>query len=348
MSQGIFGLIDFNGRVDSPDNLAKTIGTFLQDDGCRKAGISYLHDENYILGMKRICNDRNHQQTDIVQNRELQALCLIHGEINNYENLAQEYLPGDSPREGDLDLVLHLYRQFGPQFVRKLNGLFSLAILDQTDSQFVLLNDRFGMAHQIYWTMIGSRFYFATHLKSLLSYPGVRKEIDIEALNLFLKYSYIPSPWTIFEGIRKLPPGHMLTYYDRKVTVKSYWEFKKPDGSMIDIPEATSTYGQLLKESISRRIRTGGQMGILLSGGLDSSANVALAAQCTEKRIKTFSVGFDDPVFDERPYAQIVSKHFNTEHYETTITGQEIEDLPKLIWYLEEPYFEFGLFKIPN
>jgi len=85
-------------------------------------------------------------------------------------------------------------------------------------------------------------------------------------------------------------------------------------------------------------------VGILLSGGLDSSANVALAAECTNQKLKTFSVGFEDPVFDERPYAKIISKHFNTEHYETSITGEEIEDLPKLIWHLEEPYFEFGLF----
>ena len=143
---------------------------------------------------------------EIAQNRELQALCLIHGEINNYENLVQEFLPGDSRCEGDLDLVLHLYRNLGPQFARRLNGLFSLAILDQSKSSFILLNDRFGMAHQVYWTIIGSRFYFATHLKSLLSCPGVQREIDMEGLNLFLKYSYIPSPWTIFKGDPETSP----------------------------------------------------------------------------------------------------------------------------------------------
>ena len=136
----------------------------------------------------------------------------------------------------------------------------------------------------------------------------------------------------------------MLTYENGKVIVNSYWEFNSPDGSVSDLQEAVSTYKDLLRKSISRRLGKDRATGILLSGGLDSSANVALAAQCTEKKIKTFSVGFDDPAFDERPYAQIVSKYFNTEHYETAITGKEIEDLPKLIWHLEEPYFEFGLF----
>jgi asparagine synthase (glutamine-hydrolysing) len=219
-----------------------------------------------------------------------------------------------------------------------------LAILDERNSSLILLNDRFGMAHQVYWTIIGGRFYFATHLKSLLSCPGIRREIDTEALNLFLKYSYIPSPWTIFKGIKKLPPGHMLTYKNGKATVESYWEFSSPDGSISNLQEAVSTYKDLLRKSISRRLGKDKATGILLSGGLDSSANVALAAQCTDKKIKTFSVGFEDPAFDERPYAQIVSRHFNTEHYDTVITGEEIEDLPKLIWHLEEPYFEFGLF----
>jgi asparagine synthase (glutamine-hydrolysing) len=100
----------------------------------------------------------------------------------------------------------------------------------------------------------------------------------------------------------------------------------------------------LLKKSIKRRVCAKGTTGILLSGGLDSSANVALASECTEKKLKTFSVGFADPAFDESTYARIISRHFNTEHFEYTITGEEIEDLPKLIWHLEEPYFEFGLF----
>jgi asparagine synthase (glutamine-hydrolysing) len=344
MSQGIFGLIDFNGDIESPNDLISKMGAFLQRDGNDIGKVSYVFDNHYILGMKRTNDGTPYQQQEIAQSGDLEGFGMIHGEIHNYQNLLKDYLPKDTRCQGDLDLILHLYQRDGPQFARKLNGLFSLAILDQSKSSFILLNDRFGMAHQVYWTIIGSRFYFATHLKSLLSCPGVQREIDMEGLNLFLKYSYIPSPWTIFKEIQKLPPGHMLTYKDGKVTVNSYWEFSSPDGSVSDLQEAVSTYKDLLRKSILRRLGKDRPTGILLSGGLDSSANVALAAQCTEKKIKTFSVGFKDPAFDERPYAQIVSKYFNTEHYETAITGEEIEDLPQLIWHLEEPYFEFGLF----
>jgi asparagine synthase (glutamine-hydrolysing) len=343
MSQGFFGIIDFNCNIEGPNDLINKMDAFLKEDGNDIGKVSCVFDKHYLLGMKRNCDGSNYQQSEIVHDRELQALSLIHGEIHNYQNLFRE-LPKDLICQGDLDLMLHLYQSYGPPFAKKLNGLFSLAILDQRKSSFILLNDRFGMAHQVYWTMIGSRFHFATHLKSLLSCPGVQREIDAEALNLFLKYSYIPSPWTIFKRIRKLPPGHMLTYKSEKVTVNSYWDFSSPDGSIIDLQEAISAYTHLLKKSISRRIGKDKAAGILLSGGLDSSANVALAAECTDQKLKTFSVGFEDPTFDERPYAQVVSKRFNTEHHETVITGEEIEDLPGLIWHLEEPYFEFGFF----
>jgi asparagine synthase (glutamine-hydrolysing) len=200
------------------------------------------------------------------------------------------------------------------------------------------------MAHQIYWTIVDGRFCFATHLKTLLAYLGIQRQIDPEGLNLFLKYSYISSPWTIFKGIRKLPPGHLLIFRDGKVNLNPYWEFSENSHPTGNLKETVSSYKQLLRESISRRICSNDDVGILLSGGLDSSANVALAAQCTGKKLKTFAVGFEDSTFDERPYARIVSQHFNTEHFEYTITGKEIEHLPAMVWHLEEPYFEFGLF----
>jgi asparagine synthase (glutamine-hydrolysing) len=344
MSQGIFGIIDFGSRIGSSDLFKRNMELSLEKGGNSRAEISYLCNQHYLLGMKRICGRSNYQQPGIAQNSNLHAVSLMHGEIHNYQSLLQENLGQEVYCRGDLDLAIHLYRRQGPQFAKKLNGLFSLGVLDERDSSLILLNDRFGMAHQVYWTVIGEGFYFATHLKALLTLSNVKREIDPERLNLFLKYSYIPSPWSICKGIRKLPPGHLLVFKDGKVNVSPYWKFNHPDGISIEIQEAITTYKDLLRKSVARRLGTNEEVGILLSGGLDSSANVAMANECTNQKLKTFCVGFDDPAFDERSYARIVSKHFNTQHYETAITGQEIEDLPKLIWHLEEPYFEFGLF----
>ena len=344
MSQGIFGIIDFARGIDSPHELVGIASKVLLNEPTSNRRISYASGNNYFLAMERICNDPTSQQNEIGINNELKAISLIHGEMNNYENLLKEFLPNDTHCRGDLDLAIHLYRRYGLEFEKKLNGLFSLAILDQRDASFLILNDRFGLARQIYWTQIGSRFYFSTHLKTLLSLPEIKRQIDPEGLNLFLKYSYIPSPWTIFKGIQKLPAGHLLTFKDGRVNISPYWEFPNSNNHLMDIQEAIFAYKELLKKSISRRLGANEKVGILLSGGLDSSANVALAAECTSKRLNTFSVGFEDPTFDERPFAKMVAQHFNTQHYETSLTGDEIEDLPKLIWYLEEPYFEFGLF----
>ena len=344
MSQGIFGVIDFSGAIRNPENVVRSMGNFLGKDGNRTAPISHVSNINYVLGAKRICCDSDFQEPGILQDSELKGLCLIHGEIHNYEGLKQELLSQDVNCSGDLVLALQLYRQHGPHFARKLNGLFCLGILDERESSFILVNDRFGMAHQVYWSVLGGTLCFATHLKTLLAYPGMRPEIDLEGLNLFLKYSYIPSPRTIFKGIRKLPPGHLLVFKGGKVSVEHYWDLDRHTRNVMSLQEAASSYKHLLKESISRRLDPSGDVGILLSGGLDSSANVALAAECAQKRLKTFAVGFSEPTFDERPYARIVARHFNTQHFEYAITGEEIEDLPKLIYHLEEPYFEFGLF----
>ena len=344
MSQGIFGIMDFSKPIEDSHQILKATSVFLQKDSMDRGQFSYITDDNYLLAMKRISDGSPIQQEKIAIDNGQQAIGLIHGEINNYQDLLNELLERGKTCRGDLDLTINLYRLYGPEFAKKLNGLFSLAILDERDSSFILLNDRFGLAHQVYWTTIGSRFYFATHLKTLLALPEIKREIDPEALNLFLKYSYIPSPWTIFKGIQRLPAGNLLTFKKGKVEVTPYWKFPNSNNHVVDIQEAIFTYKELLKKSISRRLGANEKVGILLSGGLDSSANVALAAECTGQKLKTFTVGFDDPDFDERSYAKIVAQHFNTQHYETSITGEEIEDLPKLIWNLEEPYFEFGLF----
>jgi asparagine synthase (glutamine-hydrolysing) len=152
------------------------------------------------------------RQREIRRDREKGTVAAIHGEIHNYGEIKRSLTPGTQDCGGDVDAVLHLYRRDGRAFAERLNGLFTIAVLDEKKSTFLLLNDRFGMAHQVYWTIMGGRFCFASHLKTMLLLPGVRKEMDPEAMNLFLKYAYIPSPRSIFQGIRKLPPGHMLVF----------------------------------------------------------------------------------------------------------------------------------------
>jgi asparagine synthase (glutamine-hydrolysing) len=342
MSQGYFGYVGFGARKEPPLLLEETASRFLHDSE-GPGEYSSARGELYSLGMRRTVIDKK-QQTATIRRDELNAVAAIHGEFHNLSSLFDESINGDDGYLNDLDQILALYHREGPSFARKLNGLFSIVIIDESEESCFLFNDRFGMARQVYWTVIDGCLFFATHLRSLLSFPHVEREVNPEGLNIFLKYSYISSPWTIFRGIQKLPPGHLLTFREGKAEVSAYWDFSQTSSSVSTWDEAISTYRTLLQQSIALRLGTVSRTGIFLSGGLDSSANVALAARCTDEQLNTFAIGFEDPRFDERPYARIVAKHFNTRHHEYTITGSEIEALPTLIWHMEEPYFELGLF----
>jgi len=342
VSQGVFGIIDFKRKIGDAQAISEKMGAYLKNDREQNAALSTLISDAYVLGMKRRGFEQG-QQTEMIS-RSGGISCSLHGEIHNWESLSEELPGAHASAAGDLDLICQLYAKYGDDFARAFNGMFSVAVLDPVKEKAILSNDRFGMAHQVYWTVQNKRLYFATHLKTLLSIPEIQKTLDTAALNLFLKYAYISSPWTIFKGISKLPPGHKLVFKEGKALVSPYWEFNTAVRSGIELPEAVNRYRQLLQKSIAMRLGNVYDTGILLSGGLDSSANVAFASGCTDKKLKTFAVGFANETFDERPYARIVAKHYNTEHFEYCITGNEIEDLPKLIWGLEEPYFEFGLF----
>lgn len=344
MAQGIFGIVDFSRAIRLPESRIKKIRTFLCGENYTKNNFFSFSCEHFILGMNRVVSSSPRHQCRTLNTVDLPAISLLHGEYYNHHELTKELEKEDLPVYNDLDLIVKLFRRFGPYFARSLNGLFSIAILDRQDNSLTLCNDRFGLAHQIYWTQIGKRLYFATHLKIILSFPEVEKEIDIEALNLFLKYSYIPSPKSIFRNIDKLPPGYLLKYKDGIVKLSPYWNFPSATNITKDPNSVASEYKRILKKTISTRLCQNGNTGILLSGGLDSSAIVALAADCTKSKIKTFSVGFSDNQFDESSYARIIARHFGTEHFEYKITGKEIEELPTLIWNIEEPYFECGLF----
>ena len=342
MSQGIFGVVDFSNAMPDREALCAAMSSYLKTSGSGE--LSFVSGPGHILGMQRAPVDTPIRQTSIGQDIEAGRAALIHGEINNYDELLSAYPAEGHLCRGDLDLILLMYKRSGSSFARSINGLFTIGIMDEREKSFQLMNDRFGLAHQIYWTHTDGRLFFATHLKTLLACPGVKRKVNHEGLNLFLKYAYITSPWTIFKGIQKLPPGHLLTFRNGAAEVTPYWGFKDARTDIADMQEAVDSYRNLLRSSIARRLGNADRTGILLSGGLDSSANVALAAECTDTRLKTFSIGFEDPRFDERPFARIVASHYNTRHHEYTITGNEIEDLPRLIWNIEEPYFEFGLF----
>ena len=158
MSQGIFGIINYSQSFDNSRDLAAKLSKFLEKRSYRHTRLSIETGNHYILGMKRICENR-YQQSDIAKNIKQKSLCLMNGEINNYEILHNKTSSDYKQDCNNLDLALYYYHRYGREFARQMDGLFSIGILDQKEKSFILLNDRFGMAHQVYWTVVNEKFY---------------------------------------------------------------------------------------------------------------------------------------------------------------------------------------------
>jgi len=271
---------------------------------------------------------------------------LFYGEIFNYDELINmiEWNQSNKKELSFSTLCCFLYQKYGIYFAKYINGMFSLVLRDEKEDILLLLVDRFGLSKPIYYRLSGD-VCFSSHLKRLLRDSNLKKEIDEASLALFLKYSYIPSPRTIIKGIKKLNPGEMIICHKDIYKKERYIDFQTKPTKMSE-EEAVHEYTALLTESISSKLETynNQRVGIFLSGGLDSSANVALAAKLHKCKFETFGIGFNDPKVDERPYARIVARYFGVPFNEYLFDGSEIEDLPKLVWHLEEPFLENGLF----
>ena len=264
---------------------------------------------------------------------------IFNGEIYNYRDLRKR-LEGAGHTfltQCDTETIVHLYEDEGVDFARHLNGMFALAIWDANHRRLVLARDRIGKKPLVYrWEQ--GRLLFASELKSILQVPGVPREINPQSLDEYLTYQYVPHPRTIFKGISKLSPGHLAVYGDGKLTIERYW---KPDFNH-ERERSPGDYAEelrsLVTSSVGLRLQSDVPMGAFLSGGIDSSLVVGVAQKQLDRPIKTFSIGFPEPEYDETAYAAMVAKELGTEHREFRVKPDAIEILPKLVWHYDEPF----------
>ena len=225
----------------------------------------------------------------------------------------------------------------GRSFLQHLVGMFALAIWDARQRQLLLARDRLGKKPLVYRHEPG-RLLFASELKSLLQVPGVPREIDPQALDEYLTYQYVPHPRTIFRGIAKLPPGHYAVYRDGRLDVQPYWQ---PDFN-VEEPLPADEYARQLRaamtSAVELRLQSDVPLGAFLSGGIDSTIVVGLMPQLAAGPVRTFSIGFPVPEFDETRYARMAAEHFGTIHEEFHVEPDAIEILPKLVWHYDEPF----------
>ncbi len=270
----------------------------------------------------------------------------FNGEIYNFKELRADLISkGYKFRtNGDTEVVVNMYEEFGTEFVGKLRGMFAAGIYDSKKDKLILARDHIGIK-PLYYTINSNSgdIVFGSELKSIIKYPGIKREIDREALDLFLTLEYIPAPFSIFDGIKKLPAGHILTFQNNKLSIKKYWEVKKKFFSN-NTEELKEIFLSLLKESVDMRMISDVPLGAFLSGGIDSSAIVATMAGLSGKKIKTFSIGFEEKSYSELEYSKIISEKFDTDHYTKNLSPDINNLVGFLTDFLDEPLGDFSNF----
>jgi asparagine synthase (glutamine-hydrolysing) len=242
----------------------------------------------------------------------------------------------------DTESIVHAYEEYGENCVTRLNGMFAFAIWDGRARKLVLARDRLGVK-PLYYFLDERCLVFGSELKAILAHREVSRTLDLEALDSFLTLEYIPAPLSIFRGIHKLLPGHLLIWQEGKVALRPYWElrFTRTKGTE---EELAQTLYELLRDAVRLRLLSDVPLGAFLSGGVDSSTLVCLMSELMDRPVQTFSVGFDDPSYDELPYARAVARHFATEHHELTIQPEVVKLVENLVKYLDEPLADVSIF----
>ncbi len=290
------------------------------------------------LGCVRLPVRNLHGGKQPISNEDGTIWAVTDGAIYNSKSLSETLENGGHVfrTRADVEVIIHLYEEFGPDCVHELRGMFAFALWDESQQQLLLARDHLGQK-SLYFSQTDDALYFASEVKAINAVRRGAPEIDFESLYHYLSTRFVPSPGTMVRGISKLPPGHYLMYAGGTARTVRYWRPKfhekiaQSDAALID------GLSEKLQETVSTHLVADVPVGAFLSGGLDSSLIVAKMANALERPFPTFSLGVANSEFNELPYARLVSKRFGTEHHEAYAETDLISLLPSIIWHMDEP-----------
>lgn len=266
---------------------------------------------------------------------------IFNGEIYNYRELR----PGLIARghqfhtDGDTEVIVHLYEEYGLDFVQHLRGMFAMAIWDSGRQRLILVRDRLGQK-PLFYRLEDGRLSFASELKALLQIPGMPRVLDQQSVLRFLTLQYVPHPHSILQGFQRLPPATLAVFENQQLSLQPYWSppFDQPDDSRSSVADWKDELRATLTEAVRLRLRSDVPLGAFLSGGVDSTVICGLMQSQLDRPVKTFSIGFPIEAFDERAYARQAAARLGTEHHEAVVEPDAIHILPQLIWHYDEPF----------
>ena len=347
---GICGIYNFGNNQPVEETILKKMCNTMKHRGPDDEGI-YIgardkgRGTSIGLGIRRLAIidlETGHQP---IHNEDKVIWIVLNGEIYNYKELRakSEELGHRFYTKTDTETIIHLYEEYGTECLKYLRGMFAFALWDSRLKKLFLARDRLGKKPLYYFEKNGS-FYFASEIKALREVADSAEEINLEAIDLFLTYQYIPSPLTIYKNIKRLPPASYLFCGENGIEgISRYWDLDFLEKRIITFPEASQKIRNILTEATKLRMISDVPLGAFLSGGHDSSIIVGLMAENSTKPVKTFSVGFKEEHLSELKYARIIAKHFSTEHTELIVEAKMVEILPKLIWYYDQPFADTSM-----
>jgi asparagine synthase (glutamine-hydrolysing) len=336
---GIYGILGLDGSPAAPDAL-RTMGRVTLHRGPDDQGTHC--DGSLAFGMRRLSIIDVAGGHQPLSNEDGSLWLVANGEIYNYRELrAQLVAQGHRfQTASDCETILHLYEQYGDDFVARLNGMFGFALWDARRRRLVVGRDRLGVK-PVYVLQDARRIAFASEAKALLTLPGVSATIDPAALQSYLALGYVAAPRSMFRGIRKLPPATLLTVENGRSDERRYWRVPSQVDRTVTADEWTERARAQLVKSVQMQMVSDVPIGAFLSGGIDSSAVVAHMSAASDAPIKTYSIGFGggsaEAFYNELPHARRVASLFGTDHHEIIVKPDVVALLPKLLWHLDEP-----------
>jgi asparagine synthase (glutamine-hydrolysing) len=335
---GICGKFTFNNSIPDPDSIRAMCNT-IEHRGPDDVGV---YTAPHIgLGQRRLSIiDLASVACPPLANEDRTVWLVFNGEIYNFQELRKK-LQERGHRfvtNSDTEVIVHLYEDEGLSCLQKLRGMFAFALWDNRREILFCARDRMGKKPFCY-TVTPQSFVFGSEIKAITADPDVPISPDYHAIDLYMTYQFVPSPYTAFEKIKRLRPGEYLTC-DLKgnVITQCYWESPVPRKTSVSQEEIESELLQRLRESVRMRMVSDVPLGAFLSGGIDSATIVALMAKESARPVKTFSIGFKEEAFNELPYARILAERYGTEHHELIVKPNAAEVLPLLVRHYNEPF----------
>jgi asparagine synthase (glutamine-hydrolysing) len=336
---GICGIFNFDRRHSVSRETLRAVNNTIFHRGPDEEGL-YV-SENVGLAMRRLSIIDLQTGKQPVTNEDETIFLVYNGEIYNHRELRGrlETLGHRFYTHSDTEVIVHLYEQYGRECVQHLRGMFGFLLWDSKRRVLFGARDRFGIK-PFYYIHTPERFVCASEIKAILACPGVRGQLNAEAVPEYLAFGYLSGEETFFQGIRKLPPAHTIEVMETgQVHIERYWDLKdRPPGESRPFSYYAREYGERLEQGVSDHLMSDVPLGVFLSGGLDSSAIAALMTRIRRSPIETFSVGYAETPYSELEYARAVATHIGSVHHEVRVGREQFfETLPTVIWHEDEP-----------